>query len=275
VEEKTQELENAHQRMILVEKMASLGKLAAVVAHEINNPLAGIRTYVRLLRKRWAKSVAAGQPGTAAAESGGTARDPSQVLELVESEAERCGEIVRNLLLFSRTPGVRFAETEIGPLVERCALLVRHQAELKEVVLTAEVAPGLPQIQCDASQIQQMLLALAMNAIEATASGGSVTLAAAGAPEGTAEVLLTVADTGTGIAAEDQGRIFEPFFTTKEEGSGAGVGLGLAVVYGIVRRHHGRIEVESEIGRGTQFKIHLPLTQPVRDEDEEASHDIG
>jgi len=247
VDDKTHELERAHQRMLVVEKMASLGKLAAVVAHEINNPLAGIRTYAGLLRRRRrGETSAGGLKGDG---------ETDRILQTIEEESGRCGDIVRNLLLFSRTPGRRFAPEDIAPLVERCAFLIRHQAEIKGVRLTVNLPHPLPRVPCDASQIQQMVLALAMNAIEATPAGGSVTLSAV--PEEAGGVVVRVADTGCGIPEEHRARIFEPFYTTKKEGSG--VGLGLAIVYGIVTRHGGRIDLESTPGSGTTFTIHLPL----------------
>jgi two-component system NtrC family sensor kinase len=249
VEEKTRELELAHQRMLVVEKMASLGKLAAVVAHEINNPLAAIATYARVLRRQRGDEAKAGS-GDGEAE---------KVLALVEEEARRCGDIVRNLLVFSRAAAASFAEEEVGPLLERCVLLLKHKAKLQGVEIRLDVASDLPAIVCDASQIQQIVLALAMNAIEAMARDGTLTIRAA--RDGTGrEIVLTVADTGRGIPAAQLDRIFEPFYTTKEKGSG--VGLGLAVVYGIVSRHHGRIEVDSTPGTGTVFTIHLPVAQP-------------
>ena len=255
VEEATKELDAAHRRMLVVEKMASLGKLAAVVAHEINNPLAGIATYAKLLRRRLAHRPETCDPET------------TRALELVESEAIRCGNIVRNLLLFSRTPGARFGQEDVGPLLDRCAALVRHQAEMQDVSLRVEVAPGLPRPSCDPSQIQQVVLALAMNALEATGKGGAVTLSAA--KDGVDGVRIDVADTGCGIAAVDLPHIFEPFFTTKPEGKG--VGLGLAVVYGIVERHHGRVDVDSRPGAGTTFTVRLPLVQPQPREPEGAA----
>jgi two-component system NtrC family sensor kinase len=251
VEEKTRQLEETHHRMLVVEKMASLGKLAAVVAHEINNPLAGIRTYARVLRRQFAAGASAPPPPPE------QAHETDRILEMVDAEAGRCGDIVRNLLAFSRDSAARFATTELGPLVERCRLLLHHQAEMLGVTLEARVAPGLPKLVCDAVQVQQMLLALAMNALEATPANGRVTIEARPDTKG---VALAVEDTGSGIPREHQDRIFEPFFTTKE--AGKGVGLGLAVVYGIVTRHHGEIDLASEPGQGTTFTIRLPLVQP-------------
>jgi len=220
-----------------------------VVAHEINNPLAGIRTYARLLRRRFS-----GEPATPTPEQ---AAETDRILQMVDSEAGRCGDIVRNLLAFSRQTGARFVEEDLAPVVERCRLLLNHQAEMLGVTLEARIAADLPRITCDAAQVQQAILALAMNALEATPSGGRITLEAR--PDGDG-VALVVSDTGVGIPEEHQSRIFEPFFTTKEEGKG--VGLGLAVVYGIVTRHRGRIVVRSKPGEGTAFTVRLPRTPP-------------
>lgn len=253
VEEATRELEAAHRRMLLVEKMASLGKLSAVVAHEINNPLAGIATYARLLRRQAERRAATGGPAADA--------ETLRALDLVESEAVRCGNIVRNLLTFARAPGSRFAAEDLGPILERCAALVRHQAELQEVVLRTETGPDLPKVECDASQVQQVVLALAMNALEAMPNGGSLVLSARKDPAED-QVLVEVADTGCGIPADVLPHVFEPFFTTKQEGKG--VGLGLAVVYGIVERHGGRVDVESKVGAGTTFTVRLPRRRAAR-----------
>jgi two-component system NtrC family sensor kinase len=252
VAEKTRELEATHLHLLRAETMTSLGKLAASVAHELNNPLAGIATYARLLRRRRTEAAAAGTPVT-------PGEDNERILKLVEDEALRCGNIVRNLLLFSRTPGARFAANDLAPIAERCALLVRHRAELAGVMLAVEIPPSVPAVECDASQIQQALLALIINAVEATPESGRVRVAAS-ADAAAGKVIVVVEDSGRGIPPEVLPHIFEPFFTTKQEG--VGVGLGLAIVYGIVVRHHGRIDATSKPGAGARFTIELPLRQP-------------
>jgi len=249
VREKTAELERTHERMLAIEKMASLGKLSAVVAHEINNPLAGIRTFARLLQRR----LPAGAPDAPEQSSS----ENQRMLEMIATESARCGDIVRNLLVFARAAPASFALEDLGPILERCAMLLRHQAEMLGVELLVERPPVLPAVECDGQQVQQMLLALTINGLEATPAGGRVVL---GARPDDAGVVLTVADTGAGIRAEDREHIFEPFYTTKKEGKG--VGLGLAVVYGIVSRHHGHIEVQAREGPGTVFAVTLPRQQP-------------
>ena len=252
VEEKTRELERTHLNLLRIEKMASLGKLAASVAHELNNPLAGIATYARLLRRR-------AHEGATDGPADKPAQDLDRILKLVEEEALRCGDIVRNLLLFSRSPGALFAPAELAPITERCVLLVHHQAELSGIEIAVDLPADLPAVECDSSQIQQALLALIINALEATPENGRVTIAAAPAGAGDG-IRITVSDTGRGIPPGQLEHVFEPFFTTKEQGTG--VGLGLAIVYGIIERHHGRIRVDSPPGGGAVFTIDLPLRQP-------------
>jgi two-component system NtrC family sensor kinase len=240
VAEKTEELEAAHRSMLLVEKMASLGKLSAVVAHELNNPLAGIAVYARLLGKRVGKG----------SKDGETLR----ILDVIAGEAVRCGDIVRNLLLFSRDARVRITDEDPAALLDRCAMLFQHQADLQGVTVTLDVADGTPRVHCDASQVQQLVLGLAINAIEAMPEGGELTLRAVADGD---ELVLEIEDTGCGIPAEHLGHIFEPFWTTKSTARASG--LGLAVAYGIAKRHQGRIDVASLPDEGTTFTVRLPI----------------
>jgi two-component system NtrC family sensor kinase len=233
-----------------MEKMASLGKLAATVAHELNNPLAGILTYARLVEREL------GRGDLSAAEREELAR----YLNLVQKESARCGQIVKNLLLFARRSGVRFAPHHLNEIADRSLMLVHHHIQMAGLKLEQTRLQGDDQVLCDGDQIQQALVALLVNAVEAMPEGGtlSVRLAPDGgvdAADATAEVLIEISDTGTGIPADILPHIFEPFFTTKEGGNG--LGLGLAVVYGIIQRHGGRIEVDSPPGAGTTFRIHL------------------
>ncbi len=246
VEDKTRELKHAHQAVMQSEKMASIGKLAATVAHEINNPLAGILTYAKLLRK-WLDR------------DGWSAERRDEVrgsLELIECESRRCGEIVRNLLTFSRSSPMNLQWVDLNQVIDRCVRLVQHQSELNNVQLQPQMAEELPQVQCDAAQIEQLLLALIMNAVDALPHGGNLWVRSRMVPE-IGAVQLEVQDDGVGIPESILPNLFEPFFTTKEKGHG--VGLGLAISKGIVERHRGRIDVDSKPGQGTRFTITLPV----------------
>ena len=262
VEQKTQELNRAHEQMMSAEKMASIGKLAAVVAHEINNPLAGILTYAKLLKKWIAKRstrvAAADQaPADAAAkvQADSQREEVLSALDLIESESRRCGEIVKNLLTFARATPLNFEPCDLGRIIERCTLLVQHRLELGNIHLQVQASAGIPPVRCDPAQIEQVLLALVMNAIDAMPNGGNLTISLQAAAN-LAEVRMQVKDDGSGIAPELMPKLFEPFVTTKERGHG--VGLGLAISYSIIERHQGRIEVSSELGEGTVFTITLP-----------------
>jgi two-component system NtrC family sensor kinase len=178
-----------------------------------------------------------------------------QCLELIASESRRCGELVKNLLTLSRTAPMNVQSTDLRAVIDRCLMLVRHQLELGGIHLQLNFAEGLPPIPCDPAQIEQVLIALIMNAIDAMPRGGNLWIDTKLNYDGT-EIAIEVRDDGAGIAPDVLPQIFEPFLTTKE--SGHGVGLGLAIARGIIDRHHGRIEVTSQLGHGTTFTISVP-----------------
>jgi two-component system NtrC family sensor kinase len=248
VEQKTRELKRAHDHVLHVEKMASIGKMAAVVAHEVNNPLSGILTYAKLLRK-W---VASGQVENTKRE------EAMECLDLIATESRRCGDLVKNLLTLSRSAPMNIEHTDLRTVIDRCLLLVRHQLELGGIHLELNIAEDMPRVPCDPAQIEQVLLALIMNAIDAMPRGGNLWLQTRLSND-ESEIEIQVRDDGAGIAPDVLPQIFEPFLTTKE--SGHGVGLGLAISRGIVERHKGHIEVQSELGRGTTFTVTLPAQE--------------
>jgi two-component system NtrC family sensor kinase len=243
VEEKTEELRNVGRQMLQIEKMASLGRLAATVAHEINNPLAGILTYARLQARR--------------IERDGANVDLAQMshdLDLIVQETQRCGGIVNNLLLFSRKQVGEFERVSLREALDRSLALISHHLKVSNVAYehSGDADAG---VLGDANQIQQAIVALCVNAAEAMPSGGVLRTTIADAGPGK-PITLAIADTGAGIAPEDLQHIFEPFFTTKSDGKG--VGLGLSVVYGIMERHGGSVSVESKLGKGTTFTLVFP-----------------
>lgn len=244
VEQKTRELKRAHEHALHTEKMASIGKMAAVLAHEINNPLSGILTYAKLLRK-WLDRDEIGP---------GRRREILDALSLIATESHRCGDLVKNLLTLSRSTPMNLQTTDLNQIVDRSIRLVRHQLDLAGVQLQLQLDPALPLVHCDSAQIEQVLLALVINATEAMPQGGNLWLSTSLAQDH--KVHIVVRDDGIGIPPEILPRIFEPFLTTKE--SVHGVGLGLAISRSILERHNGNIEVQSESGRGTTFTISLP-----------------
>ncbi|HEV2396769.1 MAG TPA: ATP-binding protein [Candidatus Sulfotelmatobacter sp.] len=245
VEQKTRELKRAHEHALHTEKMASIGKMAAVLAHEINNPLSGILTYAKLLRK-WIDH-----------EDGGASRhhDICDSLDLIAAESRRCGDLVKNLLTFSRTTPMNLQPTNLNLIVDRALRLVQHQLDLAGVQVDPQLDPDLPAVLCDGAQIEQVLLALMVNSLDAMPQGGNLWITTKLDAEANT-VRVVVKDDGTGIPPDILPRLFEPFLTTKE--TGKGVGLGLAISRSILERHNGNIEVQSELGRGTTFTITLP-----------------
>lgn len=245
VQQKSGELEQAYKHLMHAEKMVSLGKLAAVVAHEINNPLAGILTYTKLV-SRMAEKEFDGSKRV------GEARD---ILHIIEGESRRCGNIVKNLLTFAREAPLNPQKNDLNTIVDRCLLLVNHRLDLQSVDLEKAFAVEIPPIYCDANQVQQALLAILMNAIDVMPSGGRLRVSTS------FDIVrrlgrVAISDEGPGIPEDVLPHLFEPFFTTKEEGKG--VGLGLAIAYGIVQQHGGHIEVSSTSQKGTTFTVYLP-----------------
>jgi two-component system, NtrC family, sensor kinase len=251
VEEKTSELTQVHEEILHVEKMASVGKMAAVVAHEVNNPLSGILTYAKLIKKWIDKGDLVHKPEKMA--------EARQCLDLIESESRRCGDLVKNLLTFSRNAPINLQWANLNVVMGHCLRLVFHQLEMNGIQFQMDLAADMPQVFCDPAQIEQVVLALVMNAIDAMPRGGNLWVSTRALPE-RRQVELQIRDDGAGIPPELLPRLFEPFLTTKE--TGKGVGLGLAISKTIVDRHKGKIEIESELGRGTTFHIFLPLNAP-------------
>jgi two-component system NtrC family sensor kinase len=242
------EREMADQARILhQDKMMSLGRLAASVVHEINNPLSGILNYLRLMARIL-------RQGTLTQER----KEKFQgYLELVETETRRCSQIVSNLLSFSRKSSPSFADVHIDELIQRCVILSQHRLQLGHINLDANIQPGLPMVKGDFNQLQQCVINLIFNAIDAMGDGGDLKLEAR-FDSRQKLVTITVKDSGPGIAPDDLPRIFEPFYTTKKEGFG--VGLGLSTVYGIMQHHRGTVSAESTPGQGAAFMLQLPVS---------------
>jgi two-component system, NtrC family, sensor kinase len=243
-------LEQTQKALAGSEQMASLGKLAATVAHEVNNPLFGILTYAKLCHKAIAESGI-----------GEEVRKPLiEQLEVIERESRRCGEIMRNLLTFARQSPRRRERNDLNELITRAVLLMKHQCEIRGIQIETRLAPELEKLECDAGQIQQIVLVLLMNATEAMPQGGSLQVATERV-FGEQSMRLRVRDSGPGIAADVMPHVFEPFFTTKEEQQSTG--LGLAVAKSIIDQHGGSIQVHSKKGEGAEFVITLPVEQAV------------
>jgi two-component system NtrC family sensor kinase len=251
VDQKTGELKRAHEHALHTEKMASIGKMAAVLAHEINNPLSGILTYAKLLRK-WINSDDAGKSRQ---------RDICDSLDLIAAESRRCGDLVKNLLTFSRTNPINLQRASLNRVIEQALRLIQHQLDLANVQVQLQLDPCLPDVVCDGAQIEQVVLALMMNAQDAMPQGGNLWVNTTLQHDDN-EVRIVIRDDGTGISPEILPRLFEPFLTTKE--TGKGVGLGLAISRSILERHRGNIEVQSELGRGTTFTITLPCEAEIQ-----------
>jgi two-component system NtrC family sensor kinase len=235
----------AQSAVARAEKLAAVGRLAAGVVHEINNPLATIAACAESLEKRMEEGAFTDSPD---------ADDLREYLGLIRDEAFRCKSITNGLLDFSRLRAGQRVPVDITEIIKGTARLVTHQQRGEAIQIVIEAAADVPKVSGDVGQLQQAVVALATNAIDAMPEGGTLTLRAI--PSG-ARVLIQVTDTGIGIAPENMTKIFDPFFTTKD--IGRGTGLGLAVCYGILSDHGGRLDVRSTVGSGTTFTITLPI----------------
>lgn len=247
VDKKTAELQQANDHILRVEKLASIGKLAAIVAHEINNPLAGILVYAKLLLKRINKKNDALNKEE---------EETKKYLEIIAGESARCGEIVKGLLQFSRQTKAVQEPNDINEIIRESVRLVQHKIDITGVRTEINLDENLRSVTCNAQQIKQALVALFINACEAVHQGEGVLTIESNYLSDAHIAEIKISDNGIGMDDETKRHIFEPFFTMKEQGKG--VGLGLAVVYGIVTGHAGDIEVESKPNIGTTFIIHLP-----------------
>jgi two-component system NtrC family sensor kinase len=241
----------ANRAVARTERLAAVGRLAAGVVHEINNPLATISACAEALESRVTEGIYGGGPDV---------EDLREYLQLIRGEAFRCKQITNGLLDFSRARAVEPAPVNASEVVESAARLLAHQKRGASIKIEVELSDSLPLVSGDMGQLQQAVIILAENAIDAMTQGGTLGLRTLREADDESEtVVIEVSDTGQGIPVEIRERIFDPFFTTKEVGRGTG--LGLAVCYGIVTEHGGRIGVESAVGRGSTFRIWLPATK--------------
>ncbi len=248
VKERTKQLEVAHQKLLQSDRLASLGQLSATVAHEINNPVSGVLNLAMLLDRIMKDD---GIPQERVAEC-------KKYLSQIINETTRVGRIVSDLLAFSRRSKPQSANNDLNNVIKNTLLILRHRLELGNIELSLRLSDTLPKLECDSSQMQQVIINLVMNGAEACQNKGHGTVMVTTLQQGNS-VVIEISDTGDGIPQEVMSKIFDPFFTTK--GEGKGIGLGLSVVYGIIDAHGGDIEVNSKVGEGTTFKVTLPISR--------------
>jgi two-component system, NtrC family, sensor kinase len=245
VGEKTEELKNIYDQVNQIEKLASLGKLSATVAHELNNPLAGILTYSKLITKK-----------LQALQKDSEHEKIIEYLELISHESARCGKIVKDLLIFSRSERDEFAKENLLDIIDNSVTVLNHHFDMNGISLVKDYNTVTIDLYCNAYKIQQALMSLLMNSIEAMPNGGKITI---NLTLDSNNATIRIIDEGTGISDKDLPHIFEPFYSTKEASNGTG--LGLAVAYGIITNHKGKMEVEKTSNQGTIFKVVLPKNE--------------
>jgi two-component system NtrC family sensor kinase len=239
------EWRDAQRQIAQSEKLAAIGQLAAGVMHEINNPLATIGACSDAVR------------GKAEDAGGDVAAGIEEYLKIVDVEVQRCKRIVEGLLDYSRPKQGAKAPVAVNAVVEQTLFLLKHHERFKRLAVTREFAEDLPELQASAEQLIQVFMALMLNAMDAMEARGTLTVSTFRNPERDDEVVIAFSDTGGGIPRQDVQKIFEPFYTTKPQGRGTG--LGLSICYAIVAEYGGRIEVDSQLGRGSTFKVILPV----------------
>ena len=247
VQKKSEEISEMQNELVHIERIASLGKLSSSVAHEINNPLSGVLTYTKLVHKRILKlDLDEDEKSTM-----------SKYLRVVEEETKRCGDIVKGLLDFSRSDKLDFKPYHLHRLLKETYNLIEHQMKIENITFQTDFSATKDLILCNGNQVKQAGIAILLNASEAVFENGIILIKTSN-PDGN-HIKVEITDNGQGIAPEDIPHIFEPFFSTKEKASG--IGLGLAIVHGIVQNHNGKIDVDSELGKGTTLSITLPVTK--------------
>jgi two-component system NtrC family sensor kinase len=240
VQEKTEAIHRAQQQLVHSEKLASLGRMAAGVAHEINSPLTGIVTFGHLLLKKFPKG-----------------SEEYEDIEVIIDQANRCSNIIKGLLGFARATTAEKAPTNINDVLNSSLNIVRNKADFFNIKLTTNLDPALAKVRADAPQLQQVFLNMIVNAADACEGKGGITITTKNIKENSNELVeVEFRDTGHGIKDEALEKIFEPFFTTKPVGKGTG--LGLAVTHGIIQEHGGKITIDTKVGEGTSFFIRLP-----------------
>ncbi|MBT5528225.1 MAG: HAMP domain-containing protein [Cytophagia bacterium] len=245
VQKKSEELSEIQNELIHVERIASLGKLSSSVAHEINNPLSGVLTYTKLIYKQLNKL-----------DLDETIKLPIlKYLKVIENETKRCGDIVKGLLEFSKKDQQEYANKHLHEIVADAFNLMSHQMKICGISMHTDFTAKFDTIHCSENQIKQACVAILLNALEAVTENGEIIMKTSNLDN--EKIVLEITDNGVGIAADDIPHVFEPFFSAKQKTSG--IGLGLAIVHGIIKSHNGNLEVESELGTGTTISIILPL----------------
>lgn len=247
VQKKSEELLAIQNELIHVERIASLGKLSSSVAHEINNPLSGVLTYTKLVHKQLNK-----------VEMDKTTKESMvKYLNVIEEETKRCGDIVKGLLDFSRRDQENMVNKHLHKILKDTYDLMAHQMKMSDIHFYTDFTSRVDLVYCSENQLKQAFFAILVNATEAVSENGEVLIKTSNPDEN--QIRVDISDNGVGIDPADLSHIFEPFFSAKQKASG--IGLGLAIVHGIVQSHKGKIEIESTLGKGTTLSIILPLAK--------------